>query len=85
MANSVNMGTRGPQFIVIMGTRGNRGVDKKLVATEGDVVDCKFRLLYSAPEAIVSSVQWKQLLLVPPLSKCVVAVAVDEAHCVYKW
>ena len=64
---------------------GNRGVDKKLVATEGDVVEGKFRLLYSAPEATVSSIQWKQLLLVPPLSKCVVAVTVDEAHCVYKW
>ena len=44
---------------------GNRGVYKKLVATEGDVVEGKFRLLYSAPEAIVSSIQWKQLLLVP--------------------
>ena len=64
---------------------GNRGVDKKLVATEGDVVEGKFRLLYSAPEAIVSSIQWKQLLLVPPLTTCVVAVTVDEAHCVYKW
>ena len=45
-----------------------------------------FQLLYSAPEAILGSdTLWRQLLVSPPLSETVVAVAVDEAHCVFKW
>ena len=64
---------------------GNKGVDKKFLACEQDILEGRFRLLYSAPEAIFSSDRWKQLLLVPPLSTSVVALAVDEAHCVYKW
>ena len=44
-----------------------------------------FQLLYSAPEAILGSGSlWRQLLLIPPLSETVVALAVDEAHCVFK-
>ena len=58
-------------------------VDKELLAT-GSLG--RFRLLYSAPEAIFGSDStWRQLLVCPPLSDTVVAVAVDEAHCVFKW
>lgn len=64
---------------------GNKGVDKKFLASVKDISEGYYRLLYSAPEAILGSDQWKELLLRPPLSRCVVAVAVDEAHCVYKW
>ena len=43
------------------------------------------RSLYivQCPEAIVAGEKWKRLLLEPPLSDTVVAVAVDEAHGVY--
>ena len=41
-----------------------------------------YRLLFSAPEAIVC---WRELLLEQPLCHQVVAVVVDEAYCVYKW
>ena len=64
---------------------GNKGVDQKLLASVKDVSEGCYRLLYSAAEAILGSEQWKELLLLPPLSRSVVAVAVDEAHCVYKW
>ena len=64
---------------------GNKGVDRMLLASDGDVTSGKFCLLFSAPEAIVSSVRWRELLLQEPLSRQVVAVVVDEAHCVYKW
>ncbi len=60
---------------------GNKGVDKKFLANEKDVLEGKFRLLYSAPEAIVGSHRWKQLLLVPPLCTSMVAVAVDGPLC----
>ena len=52
---------------------GNAGVDKQYLASEADIKSGCFRLL------------WKQCLLEPPLCHTVVAVAVDEAHCVYKW
>ena len=64
---------------------GKKGVDKKFLASVKDISEGSYRLLYSAPEAILGSEQWKELLILPPLSRSVVAVAVDEAHCVYKW
>ena len=61
-------------------------VDKELLATGRDVSLGRFRLLCSAPEALFGSdYMWRQLLVCPPLSDTVVAVAVDEAHCVFKW
>ena len=64
---------------------GNMGVDKKLVVSEKDVREGRHRLLFSAPEAIVGTDKWKNMLLDSPVSKQIVAIAVDEAHCVYKW
>ena len=60
-------------------------VDGELLASEGDVIQGCFRLLYTAPEAILDREVWKQLLVKYPLSSTVVGVAVDEAHCVFKW
>ncbi len=64
---------------------GNACVDKQYLASEADIKYGCFRLLYSCPEAVVGSDRWKQCLLEPPLCHTVVAVAVDKAHCVYKW
>ncbi len=60
-------------------------VEKDLLASESDVSSGQFFLLYSAPVAILDREAWKQLLVRRPLCDTVVAVAVDEAHCVYKW
>lgn len=59
-------------------------VDKSLVVSACDVSEGRCQLLYSAPEALLVD-QWKQLILSPPLSHSIVAIAVDEAHCVFKW
>ena len=56
-----------------------------MLMTECDVTEGRCQLLYSAPEALLLRDHWKQLLLSPPLSNTVVAIAVDEAHCVFKW
>ena len=56
---------------------GNKGVEKKFLASVKEISEGYYRLLYSAPEAILGSEQWKELLLQPPLSRCVVAVAVE--------
>ena len=39
---------------------------------------------FSAPEAIVDSECWRETLL-KPLCHQVVAIVINEAHCVYKW
>ena len=77
-----NLRSRGVRATIMS---GHKGVDKELLATDGDVVAGKFSLLFCAPEAIVGCERWRELLLRPPLSKRIVAVAIDEAHCVSKW
>ena len=64
---------------------GHDGVVKELQATEKDLRSCNFSLLFSSPEAIAVSERWREKLLNPPLSVRVVAIAIDEAHCVSKW
>ena len=46
---------------------GNAGVDQKLTASDQDVFAGKYRLLFTAPEAIVGSSKCKQMILEPPL------------------
>ena len=64
---------------------GHKGVDRVLLATDRDVEAGKFSLLFCAQKAIIGSEKWRELLLRPPLSERVVAVAICEAHCVSKW
>ena len=64
---------------------GFQGVDHQLQANEKDMVAGLYRLLYCAPEALFLSDKWRRMLACPPLINQIVAVAVDEAHCVYKW
>ncbi|KAL5499520.1 hypothetical protein EMCRGX_G010954 [Ephydatia muelleri] len=61
---------------------GNTYVDKELIASERPVSLGHFQLLYSTPVAILGTDTLRRQL--PPLSDTVVAVAVDEAHCVFK-
>ncbi len=62
----------------------NRGIDKGLVTTPTEMSSGKYRLLYTALKAVIEDHSWRMLLLQPPLSSSLVAIAVDEAHCVYK-
>ncbi len=45
----------------------------------------KFSLLFAAPEALIDVQGWREMMLSPPLCDQLVAIAVDEAHCVSKW
>ena len=58
------------------------GVDKELLANEEDLKTCS--LLYCAPEAIVKQ-KWREVIEKPVISGRIVAVVVDEAHCVSQW
>ena len=57
-------------------------VDKEFVAKDEDIRDC--RLLFCAPEVIDIS-KWRDTVAKPEFSSRVVAIVVDEAHCVSKW
>ena len=61
------------------------GVDGQLLVSERDVEKGAYKLLFSAPEAVVVSERWRQLLHSSPLNNQVVTLVVDECHCVYKW
>ena len=58
------------------------GVEKELLATDDDIASCN--LLFCVPEVLVSS-KWRETLGMPVIAERVVAVVVDEAHCVSKW
>ena len=65
---------------------GHDGIDRALLASDNDLgLPGKYSLLFTAPEAIIGSAKWREKLLMSPLNDRVVAVAVDEAHCVSKW
>jgi len=65
----------------------NREIHTTLKASESEVRAGRYRLLYCSPEAVVGdhSTVWSNVLLSPSLSKSLVAITVDEVHCVYKW
>ena len=65
---------------------GHEGIDKDLFASDTDLgLPGKYSLFFSAPEAVIGSAKWREKLLTSPLHDRVVAMAVDEAHCVSKW
>lgn len=66
----------------IVASGAGSGVDQELCATEDDFLHSSF--LFCTPEWLVGS-KWRDLLESPVISERIVAVAVDEAHCVSKW
>ena len=61
-------------------------VDTSLLSSEAEIKLGLYKILFSAPEAILEAANWRNLVTEEPLqSQEVVAIAVDEAHCAYKW
>jgi len=58
------------------------GVEKELLAGDDDLSSSS--LLFCAPEAIIGS-RWRDEIEKPAVSSRIVAVVIDEAHCVSKW
>ena len=43
------------------------------------------QLIYITPEAVICNPYWRELLRTDAYQKNLVALVVDEAHCVKKW
>ena len=61
---------------------GSYCMEKQLVASDKDMASCS--LLFCAPE-ILAGIKWRDTLALRAVSKRVVAVVIDEVHCVSKW
>ena len=49
------------------------------------IVNGEFELVFISPEAILSRNKWRKMLLSDIYQKNLVALVIDEAHCVKKW
>ena len=73
---------RGRSVKAAVMSSGRSKVDKESLATDDDI--CKCSLLFCAPEAI-DTIKWRETITKSDSSFRVVAIVVDEAHCVSKW
>ena len=67
-----------------------RGVSVEYVGADGDSSHERIRqglcqLAYMSPESLVCNLHWRELLRTEHNQTNLVAVVVDEAHCVNKW
>ena len=49
------------------------------------VLQGNVQLVYATPESIIENRKYREMLLSPPYQKNLVALAVDEVHCVKSW
>ena len=43
------------------------------------------RIIFTTPELLLTDAEWSDVFQSPSVVHCLVAVVVDEAHCVKKW
>ena len=56
--------------------------DEKAVAV---VCNGQYQLVFMSPDALLTDKQWRTTLLSEVYNECLVALVVDEVHCVKKW
>ena len=76
----VGLKTVGVSTFILNTTGGS--IPKALLATKDNLAKCS--ILFNSPEALVSS-KWREVLIKPSISGRIVAVVVDEVHCISKW
>ena len=58
------------------------------IADEKDIqgaYDGSYQLFYSSPESVLGDAQLRDMLCSPVYNENLVAVVIDEAHCIYAW
>jgi ATP-dependent DNA helicase RecQ len=76
----VDLRSKGVGSAVLTSESGR--ISRDLVASKQDLE--KSSLLFCAPEALMEC-RWREILGAPAVSKRIVAVVIDEVHCVSKW
>ena len=49
------------------------------------IIKGDMNIVYSSPEAMLTNDEWREMVCSPIYQQSVVAVAVDEAHCITHW
>ena len=81
MTDQVNaMTKRGWRAGYVSGNTDSDSLDMKRKVQQG-----AFQLVFFTPEALLSGLKWRQLLTTRDYKSGIVAIVVDEAHCVPKW
>ena len=62
---------------------GNPGIEKDMQAVS--LIPGQYSLVFTAPEALIDSSKWQRAVLELAEHQSIVAVCVDEAHCVSRW
>ena len=52
---------------------------------EDEVCEGKYQLVFMSPESLLTDPTWRDMLLSPIYQENLVALVIDEAHCVKKW
>ncbi len=69
--------------------RGSTSVEMQavviVVSPLDEVCSRRYQLVYLSPEALLTNATWRDMLQCPVYQQNLVALVVDEAHCVKKW
>ena len=60
-------------------------LDTNMVNTTTEISEGKYQLVFVSPEALLTDLHWRDMLMSPVYQENLVAFVVDEAHCVTKW
>ena len=61
------------------------GEEQKDTATISNVLCGKYQLVYMSPESLVGVLKFREMFRSPVYEKNLIAIVVDEAHCVREW
>ena len=50
-----------------------------------EVCEGKYQLIFMSPEALLTDIKWRDMLQSPTFTENLIALVIDEAHCVKKW
>ncbi len=70
-----------------MTRRGVRAVYAAELSEEGitEIVEGKQQLIFMSPETLLTNSKWRDIIQSPLFQENLLALVVDEAHCVTKW
>ena len=57
----------------------------KSADTIQSILNGRFQIVFTSPEQVLQNLQWREMLRLPVYRKNLMALVVDEAHCVKDW